>query len=63
MAKSSKHYLPSGKLYTGATHKMGGKIHSGASHTASSKVLTHTKPKAKKFPTMAMAGRKSASKN
>jgi hypothetical protein len=48
MAKSSKHYLPNGKLYTGATHKMGGKIHSGATHTASSKVLTHTKPKAKK---------------
>ena len=48
MAKSSKHYLPSGKLYSGATHKMDGKIHSGVAHSASSKVLTHTKPKAKK---------------
>ena len=62
MAKSSKHYLASGKLYTGATHKMGSKIHSGASHTASSKVLTHTKPKAKKPTAMAMASRKSGSK-
>lgn len=48
MAKNSKHYLPNGKLYTGATHKMDGKIHSGATHTASSKVLTHTLPKKKK---------------
>lgn len=47
MAKGSKHYLPSGRLYTGATHKMKGKLHSGAKHTASSKVLSHTKPKKK----------------
>ncbi len=48
MSKSAKHYLPNGKLYKGAVHKMGGKLHSGAKHTASSKVLTHTKPKVKK---------------
>jgi hypothetical protein len=47
MSKTAKHYLSNGKVYTGATHKMGGKIHSGAKHTASSKVLTHTKPKKK----------------
>lgn len=47
MSKTAKHYLPNGKVYAGATHKMGGKIHSGAKHTASSKVLTHTKPKKK----------------
>jgi hypothetical protein len=47
MSKISKHYLASGKLYTGATHKMSGKIHTGAKHTASSKVLTHTKSKNK----------------
>lgn len=47
MAKTSKHYLSSGKLFTGATHKMNGQIHTGASHTASSKVLSHSKPKAK----------------
>lgn len=45
MAKTSKHYLPSGKLYTGPTHKMNGQVHSGASHTASSKVLSHSAPK------------------
>lgn len=48
MAKGSKHYLPSGKLYTGSTHKMDGKVHSGATHTAASKVLSHTPPKKKK---------------
>lgn len=45
MAKASKHYLPDGKLYTGATHKMNGQVHSGATHTASSKVLSHSPPK------------------
>jgi len=45
MPKESKHYLKSGKLYTGAVHKMNGQIHTGAKHSASSKVLTHTKPK------------------
>lgn len=43
-----KYYLPSGKMYKGATHKMNGKIHSGAKHTASSKVLSYKKPKKKK---------------
>ena len=47
MAKGVPHYLPSGKLYTGKTHKHNGKLMSGATHTASSKYLTHTKPKAK----------------
>jgi len=45
MGKTSKHYLKSGKLHTGAVHKMNGQIHTGATHTASSKVVTHTKPK------------------
>lgn len=48
MAKTSKHYLKSGKLYTGPVHKMNGQIHTGATHTTSSKTLTHTKPKTKK---------------
>lgn len=48
MSKTSKHYLKNGKEYTGPIHKMNGQIHTGATHTASSKVLTHTKPKAKK---------------
>jgi hypothetical protein len=47
MGKMSKHYLPNGKEYKGAIHKMGGKPHTGAKHSASSKVLKHTKPKAK----------------
>jgi len=47
MAASSKHYLPSGKEYKGAVHKMAGKPHTGAKHTASSKVLKHAKPKGK----------------
>ena len=47
MAKSSKHYLSSGKEYTGATHKMGGQVHTGSTHSASSKVLKHAKPKKK----------------
>ena len=47
MGKSSKHYLPNGKEYMGATHKMDGQIHTGAKHSASSKVLKHTKPKEK----------------
>jgi len=45
MSKTSKYYLKSGKLYTGAVHKMNGQIHTGTKHTASSKVLTHSKPK------------------
>jgi len=47
MAASSKHYLANGKLHKGAVHKMNGKIHTGAKHTAASKVVKHTKPKAK----------------
>lgn len=47
MATKSKHYLPNGKLYTGATHKMDGKIHSGSTHTASSKLLSHSASKKK----------------
>lgn len=48
MAKNSKHYLPNGEEYKGATHKMNGQVHSGATHSASSKVLKHTAPKKKK---------------
>jgi hypothetical protein len=48
MAKAVKHYLKSGKEYTGPTHKMNGQVHTGAKHTTSSKVLVHTKPKKKK---------------
>jgi hypothetical protein len=47
MGKSSKHYLPNGKEYMGATHKMDGQVHTGAKHSASSKPLKHTKPKKK----------------
>jgi len=47
MGKLSKHYLPNGKEYKGATHKMDGQVHTGANHSASSKVLKHTKPKKK----------------
>jgi len=45
MSAGSKHYMKSGKVHTGAVHKMNGKIHTGAKHTASSKPLTHSKPK------------------
>ena len=45
MAKNKPHYLPSGKSYTGATHKTNGKLMSGATHTKTSKTLTHSKPK------------------
>ncbi len=47
MAKGVKHYLPNGKEYKGATHKMGGQVHTGAKHSSSSKILKHSKPKAK----------------
>ena len=47
MSKGSKHYLPNGKIYTGATHKMNGQVHTGATHSASSKILKHTAPKKK----------------
>ncbi len=46
MAKAKPHYLPSGKEYTGPTHKMpDGSVHSGSKHTKSSQVLSHKKPK------------------
>lgn len=47
MAKGVLHYLPSGRLYTGKTHKHNGRLMSGATHTKNSKYLTHIKPKAK----------------
>lgn len=48
VAKGQKHYLPDGKLHMGPTHKSGDKLMTGAKHTASSKVLTHSMPKAGK---------------
>ena len=46
MAKATKHYLPNGKKYTGATHKMSdGTLHTGAKHTKNSQVLSHKKLK------------------
>jgi len=45
--KGVPHYLPDGKLYTGATHKSGKTLMTGEKHTKTSKVLTHTKPKQK----------------
>jgi hypothetical protein len=43
--KGVTHYLPSGKVYTGPTHKSGGRLMTGKTHTAKSVYLTHTKPK------------------
>ena len=48
MSKGATHYLPSGKVYTGPTHKTGKNLMTGKTHTALSKKLTHTPPKAKK---------------
>jgi len=48
MAKNSKHYLPSGKLYKGPIHKMDGQVHSGAKHSDASQVLSHSEGKHKK---------------
>ena len=45
--KGVPHYLPNGKLYTGATHKSGKTLMTGEKHTKTSQVLTHTKPKQK----------------
>jgi len=45
MSKMQTHYLPNGKVYTGATHKAGGVLMTGAKHTATSQVLSHTEPK------------------
>jgi hypothetical protein len=47
MAKNKPHYLPSGKLYTGATHKTNGKLMTGKTHGKTSKFLSHTKPRKK----------------
>lgn len=46
--KGVPHYLPNGKLYTGATHKVGKTLMTGAKHTKASQVLTHTKVKGSK---------------
>lgn len=46
MSKNATHYLPSGKVYIGPTHKTpDGVLMTGAKHTAQSKVLKHTPPK------------------
>jgi len=47
MSKSAKHYLESGKAYTGPVHKMGGELHTGAEHSDKSQKLTHSKGAAK----------------
>ena len=47
MAKGKPHYLPNGKLHTGATHKEEGVLMKGEKHTAASKKLSHTPPKKK----------------
>jgi hypothetical protein len=47
MSKTATHYLSSGKVYKGATHKVGKTLMTGATHTKSSKVITHAKPKQK----------------
>tara|TARA_R110001632_G_scaffold223974_1_gene356121 strand:- start:396 stop:542 length:147 start_codon:yes stop_codon:yes gene_type:complete len=43
MAKNKPHFLPSGKAYTGPTHKTNGKLMTGAKHTKTSKNLSHSK--------------------
>lgn len=48
MSATKIHYLPNGKVYTGATHKKGAMLMTGATHTASSQKLSHTTPKGKK---------------
>jgi len=45
MSKTKTHYLPNGKVYTGATHKAGSTLMTGAKHTASSQKLSHAEPK------------------
>jgi hypothetical protein len=47
MAKNKPHYLKSGKLYTGATHRTNGKLMTGKTHGKTSKFLSHTKPRKK----------------
>jgi len=48
MSKNQTHYLPSGKVYKGETHKSGSVLMTGAKHSPTSKVLSHTPPKKKK---------------
>ena len=48
MSKTKPHYLPSGKLHKGETHKVGTVLMTGAKHTPASKPLTHTPPPKKK---------------
>lgn len=44
MSKSEKHFLRSGKEYTGPSHRMkDGTLHTGAKHTSSSRKLYHKK--------------------
>jgi hypothetical protein len=43
MAKNKTHYLKSGVVYTGPTHKTKGNLMTGAKHTKNSKMLSHTK--------------------
>jgi hypothetical protein len=43
MAKNKTHYLKSGVVYTGPTHKTKGNLMTGAKHTKNSKILSHTK--------------------
>lgn len=45
MAKGQTHYLPSGKVHVGKTHKKGSVLMTGEKHTQASKVLTHSPPK------------------
>jgi len=44
MSKSAKHYLESGKAYSGPVHKMGKEVMTGSVHTAKSQKLMHSKP-------------------
>ena len=39
------YYLPNGKEWKGATHRMNGEIHTGEKHTKNSKVLSMKQPK------------------
>ena len=38
------YYLPNGREWKGATHRMNGQIHTGEKHTKNSKVLSMKKP-------------------
>jgi hypothetical protein len=38
------YYLPDGREWKGATHRMNGEIHTGEKHTKNSKVLKNKKP-------------------